>query len=435
MAGSILIVALHVHTYTTTSPIDELSHIDTLIKTSRFEVVEEDERVGQEAMREEACRGLDRGEPVPPCDTPTFNPQEFHDYGVNIISTRFPVYHLLTGIPARVMTWAPGVDSIVGPARLLGGVWLGAGLFLAWLIMRELRVPVRTRALVLPLLATTPVVLHAHSIVNSDATLMFSGAAVIYLTLRFERGTTPAWFVLVASGLGLLLEPTTLLAVTLCGLYLLGRGIARRGAPEPADDPPSGRPAWESSLVGGATLAMGVVVFVALPVVHQAVIGTATVPSDPVTQAEADAQHQAPEVSYGSVPAGRILGEIAGLVTPVKRPYVPAFLAGDGAGLLVSISDWLLLGAVLGVAALGARRSRAEAMAVAALVVMLGAGPLHALWNARRDVFFAIPTRFGLPILPLLFALLAVALRKPVAVGAVGAVSIASTVYALVHLV
>jgi hypothetical protein len=385
-------------------------------------------------MREEACRGIDRDDALPPCDSPRFNPQEFRDYGVNIISQRFPVYHLLTGVPARVMTWLPGVDSIVGPARLLGGLWLAAGLFLTWLIMRELGVSIRTRAVVLPLLGTTPVVLHAHAIVNSDAALLFSGAAVTYLALRWERGATPGWFVLAAAVAGVVLEPTTLLAVSLCGIHLLQRGVLRRASAEPADDPPPGRKARESSLFGAAMLAVGVAVFVALPAVHERVLGTAEVTADPVTPAEAAAQHRADEVTYGAVPAGRIVREIAGLVTPVKRPYVPPFLAGDGAALLVSVSDWLLVGAVLGIAALGARRSRAEALAVSAVVVMLATGPLHALWNARRDVFFAIPTRFGLPILPVLFSLLALLLRKPAPRAAVGLVSVASTMYTLIHL-
>src|SRR5439155_19262547 len=98
------------HAYTKTSPIDELSHIDTLIKASRFDIVKGDERVGQAALREEACRGIDRADPLPPCDSVTFDPQDFRDLGVNVISGRFPVYHLVTGLPARVLSAVTGTD-------------------------------------------------------------------------------------------------------------------------------------------------------------------------------------------------------------------------------------------------------------------------------------------------------------------------------------
>jgi hypothetical protein len=169
--------------------------------------------------------------------------------------------------------------------------------------------------------------------------------------------------------------------------------------------------------------------------VHRVLIGTADPIVPPPTPAEAASQHQATEVTYGPIPPGKVVGELTGLVSPLKRPYIPPFLAGDVGDLLVRVSDALLLGAVLGVAALAARRSRPEVLALAALGIMLAAGPLHALWNARRDVFFAIPTRFGLPILPALFGLLAGVLLKRSLLIAVGVVSAVSAGYALAHLV
>jgi hypothetical protein len=433
LAGSLLLVGLHVHRYTATSPIDELSHIDTLIKTSRFHLVRGDERVGQAAMREQACRGISRDDKLPPCDTAVFDPKQFPDYGVNVISTRFPVYHALTGLPARVMASLPGVD-IVGAARFLGAVWLAAGLFLTWLLMRLLEIPVAARLAVLPLMATTPVVLHAQSIVNSDATLLFGGAAVGYMAVRWEQGAIPTWLLVTTAVLGVALETTTLLAVALWAVYLMVRGAfrpARRrrgvdGSPEPA--------AWRKSAVGLALLAGGLSVFVALPIAHRLLIGSANPIVSPVTPDEAAGQHQATEVAYGPVPRGRIAGEITGLVTPVKRPYIPPVLAGATAEILVSVTDWLLIAAVFGGAALCLRRSQTEALAVAAIAVMLAAGPLHAVWNARRDVFFAIPTRFGMPILPVLFALLAQGLQKRTVLAIVGLASFLSVAVTVGHL-
>lgn len=47
------------------SRIDEIAHIDHLVRGSRGELVRQDDHLSQEAMRAAACRGSD-GEPYPP---------------------------------------------------------------------------------------------------------------------------------------------------------------------------------------------------------------------------------------------------------------------------------------------------------------------------------------------------------------------------------
>lgn len=424
MSG-LLIVGLHVAAYTKISPIDELGHIDVLVKSSHFERVQIGDRIGETAMREEACRRLDRDDPIPPCDTPELSPDYFQDLGYVTAASKFPVYHFVTGLPARALTAVlPGVSSIVTTARLLGGLWLAAGLFFTWLVMRELGVKVKSAVPALAILATTPVVLHASSIVNADATLLVGGASLLWSVLLWERRRLPIWAVAGIAVLALATELTNLLGLALVGGYLGVRFGQRHFAnADPMDqggtlevaDPDRGRRAGAAILLAAVALGIGApAAGWAFPRIHRAVIGEAPPPVGapaPTTEVLA-LQHAQSEVSNGPVKPEQIVGELGGLVTPVHRPYVPEFLAGSPTTVLITVTDWLLLGAAIGSAFRSRSRGRVEALAVATLVVMILGGPAIAMDNARRQVFFAIPPRFGLPLLPALTVLLSTSLSK-----------------------
>lgn len=421
---SVLIVSLHVWTYTKVSPIDEFSHIDVLARASRLELVEVGERVGETAMREEACRRLDRPDPIPSCDTPTLSPQSFQERGESTAASKFPVYHFVTGIPARFMTTVlPDVSSIVTTARLFGGLWLGAALFMTWLVMRELGVGRWAAVSSLAILGSTPVVLHASSIVNADATLLLGGSALLWAVLRWERRSLAAWVPLAIAVVALLTELTNLLGVAVVAAYLAARALRRE-----REMPPDGVDASSATasavfpyrttrqlVIGAATLAaLATAAVWAFPRLHQAVIGAAPPPAatDPPAAEVLALRHVPEEIRVGPVEPNQIAGEVGALVTPVRRPFVPSFLAGAVTTVLIAVTDWLLLGAAVGAALRSEGGSRIEALAVAALLVMILGGPALALDNARRDVFFAIPPRFGLPLLPALAALLAGSLTK-----------------------
>ncbi|HLG00238.1 MAG TPA: hypothetical protein VI916_07195 [Acidimicrobiia bacterium] len=436
LAGSAMVVGLHVRAYTTTSSIDELSHIDTLIKASEFDFVQDNERVGQRAMREEACRGIDRGDPLPRCDTTSFEPNFFREYGVNVTAGRVPLYHLVTGLPARLAAATLGFSSIVTAARLLGFVWLAGGLFVTWLLMKELGVGPRPRAVALGLLATTPVVLHASAIVNADAALLLAGASVTYVVLLWERNAVSPWLAASVVVVALLAEPTTLLGVGLASIYLLVRSLGSSQAEEnEAGDRETPVAKARLRYAGLGLAAVGVLLAVGFPATYRALIGDATVETHPVTPAESAAQHHAEEISYGGVSGDKIFAEVTGLMTPVIRAHTPPFLRGAGADVLVAATHWVLIGALFAALAFEKRGGRAEAIALATLVVLLVAGPAHAALNARRDVFFAIPTRFGLPLLPSMFALYAHSLRKPRVLAVAAAGTLAGVTYILFRLV
>jgi hypothetical protein len=108
-----------------------------------------------------------------------------------------------------------------------------------------------------------------------------------------------------------------------------------------------------------------------------------------------------------------VLGQLPATVTPAHDPYLVPFLQDNKVRTLVSLTDWLLLGSAVGLAAFAGRGSRGEALAASAVVCMLATGPLLTVTNyVFQHAFYGIPPRYGLSIMPALAACLALSLRK-----------------------
>lgn len=422
-----LVVGLHVTAFGEISPIDELSHFDSVVKAGEFTVVRPGDTVGEVAMREEACRGFAReDDPIPSCETPELHPEFFQDFGYNTAATKFPIYHFITGITARLVRAVTPIDSLLTAARLLGAVWLAGALAVSWLLLGELGASRPARVVALALMITTPIVIHMSSIINTDSVLLFTGASIAYSIVLWERGRLHAAIPVAVAVTALVLETTNLVAVGLACGYLAARSVQRRQLVRHA------------MAMGGALAILAVAVGLGYSALHDRVIGSNPAPSSPETQAAYQVAYRPPEIQNYSegerVPVERIVGEIDALVTPVRRPYIPPVLAGVGTSTVLSLLNMALIGGVISIATTTKRGSRAAALAVATAIVMLGVGPLLAWDHARRDVFFAIPPRFGLPILPVVFGFLALMLRKRVALGAVAVLatwSVANVVYKL----
>ena len=392
IVGSFTVVALHVGAYTELEP-DELAHVNGIVKWGRFDVIRSGDHVGQEAMREQACRGIDqRTEPLPPCDSARFDPNDFQDLGQSHIAT--PVYFVTTGLSARALRATGLVGSIVTAARLLGAIWLAAALVCIWFAAKELRITPAAAAVGIGLVATTPLTLHASAVVNPDATLLLGGAAILWTALRWERGASPWWLLAVVTAIAVITEPTVLLAVGLVALFLGLRALTS----------PSER---RRLLVGaGAVVLIAVVAALTVPNFWRDVVGSTRETVREPTRAQVENLHQATEVTHGAPSLDVVWDQLDRLITPLREAYVPAFLAKLPVTVTLQLTDWLLIGAAFAAVVAASRGSPLVALGVAALVMMLS-GPLVELDIYRKyDVNFAVNARYGLPIVPAL-ALLA----------------------------
>lgn len=216
-----LFVALHVSFYTKVGPIDELQHIDYLYKAP--EIVRSGDRVGHEAMNEEACRGIDANFLPPPCEpTGAYDPSDFQENGFNTAAGNTPIYYTMTRAIAWPITTVFDLDSPVTAARLVGGLWLAVGLILTYAVGRRLKADRGPLFAALVVLAATPSVLYPAATVSPDAMIVPVGAAAVWSVLWWQEKPGSRWWALVLmSILAVLIKMTNLMVIGGLGIYLL----------------------------------------------------------------------------------------------------------------------------------------------------------------------------------------------------------------------
>jgi len=374
------IVSLHVDAHPVLSQFDETLHVDYLYKAARGDVVQRGEYIGQRAAHEAACRGIDWPEFVPPpCGVRPYNVVALLNLGYNTADVHPPTYYFLTAWLSAPFT-ATGA-SLVTIGRLVGMLWLGSGLVLTWIAGRRIKIGAWPLAAALVLIATTPSVIHASSIVSPDATSLFGGALVLIATVSWEQRTWPTWALLASGFLAGMLRSTNLLAVLAgCG-YLLVRAIQAR----------KDRPVLRRTMAGVVGLgASGIVALVGWFVVREVVAITGPVPI-----AE---WFGAPRLEVGDLVAGA-----SALVTPVQNALVPAFLATRWVPLVQVSLHWMMALTSVATFAFPGMPARLRSMAMGGIVGMtIGGLGLVALQFLVFGIALDVPTRYGLSLLPVL---------------------------------
>lgn len=219
-------VALQVQAYTLLSPIDELQHIDYLYRAPGSPAPAD--RVGQEALHQQDCRGIDAPGFGPPLCRPAstdLDPRSYQEKGYNTAAANTPVYYTATRAVAEVIRAVTPADDLVTAGRLTGGLWFALGLALTFSTGRRRGIPVAPMAAVTLLLASTPALIFPSATITPDASGLMAGAAlVLALTWWEERPSTVRALVLVLVGIVVsFAKMTNLVAVAAVVLYLLLR--------------------------------------------------------------------------------------------------------------------------------------------------------------------------------------------------------------------
>jgi len=218
---------LHVERIRTISPLDELMHIDYLIRASKPGFLRMSDVFTQEAMDEIACRRHPT-QALPPCGQRPYVPEQFSWKGHNLASSHSPYYYMITGVLARPLRALLPGDSLVTWGRVLGSVWLLAGFWVTLLAGRRLGVPEWTLAPFLALLALSPSTQHAATTINPDATCVLAGAIVLLAVVRAEERSCSVLWVPAAALAALLLDPGNVLIVLTMLLFALFVARSRR---------------------------------------------------------------------------------------------------------------------------------------------------------------------------------------------------------------
>lgn len=213
--------ALHGQDHEELSPVDELQHIDYLYKAPA--VVHSGEKVGQDAMREQACRGLlTWADPVACTPLGTYRTQDFQESGSNTAAIYTPLYYTITKVVATPLQAVLGLDSLVTAARLVGGLWLAGGLVMTLLVARRLGAHPYVATALLMATASVPTVLYPAATVTPDAAALLGGAALVWSVLWWQDAPSRRWWLPALLGAVVVaFKALNIVVVVLVALYVL----------------------------------------------------------------------------------------------------------------------------------------------------------------------------------------------------------------------
>ncbi len=404
------IVVLQVRDHPKFSRVDELQHFDYVLK-SPSAGVRIGEQYGLEAVRVVACRGIDLPgwEPGTPklseCGDPLPDPSLSHSNGYNTAYLHTPVYYSATALAGSAVLRLPGVDSWLVAYRLVGAVWLAAGLALVWYALGLVNVGVWGRAAVVGLLGVSPVVVHASALLNPDATALLGGAAVLVALLKWESGRWPWWTVPAVSAVAVWLRLTNSAAVGVVAVYVVLRVWQKRDRVR------------ERLLVAGTSFAVAVLSVLAWRLWQR--------------YRQLDEEQDLPlyvAERFGYFRWTSVDDQLRAVLTPFRDQWVPEVLPRNVLVPLGGVADVGLLVLLGAAVAFTAARSAHRALVGGVLAAMVGMGVLTMVtnyWTLSRDSL--APGRYGLAILPFAAAAVAPVLRRRALAGVlVGALACAT---------
>ena len=416
LALSLTLVALHVRAYPRLSPIDELQHIDSLYRASHGQVVRSGEKVGQDAMREEACRGIDAAFTPPPCGAP-HQPEQFQENGFNTAEVHPPPYYFATAAAARVVQATGLAPNLVDAGRLVGGLWLALGLLSFWVAGRLVGAGRAALTAVTVLIATTPQVLYSSATVTPDATALLAGGGLLVVVLLWERKDRWLWLLPVAAALAVLLKVTNIVGVLAVATYLVVRWWnEERGSP--AGSKPRRLPATVIMLAGAGIAEVGWLI-----VRHALALPNPGTP--PMTQ----------RFSVSFLSPTQLGSQVVAFLTPISHPPTPTFFNHPSVLAVVSLFSALIVAACIGSVIYMRGVGQLESLALSGAATMLAGGPvlLIAIFLSQR-VFIPLPSRYGLSFMPVLGAVVALSLRTRWLLVSAACLALASLVVTTVAL-
>ena len=402
--GSILLNVVHVSHYTELSPVDELQHIDYLYRAPS--IVHSGDKVGQDAMREEACRVLPNWKSPPCSKSASYSPSDFQEGGTNTAAVYTPLYYTLTKVLATPLTWVLGDGSLVTAARLVGGLYLAGGLFVTLVIARRFGARPYPTAAVLLAAAATPNILVPSATITPDSIALLAGALLVWSVLWWEESPRRRmWLPVLLGVLTVLFKAINVIAVVLVVLFIVlryahGRFFPTYLEPDGAHEPQPGlvRSGILAALVSLLSLAgsIGYVLYIS---------STAVAPTDAVPMTATSLTSKFPIVGF--------LSHIGAFLQVFYSPgsYVTTKLIGP---LLQNVMGLLVFAGTFAVAFLLDRtRSAARLLSISLLVVgLVGAPLIIAISYYSAHIYVPIPGRYALALVPAGLATAVSAVRR-----------------------
>jgi len=406
LALCVPLVALHVQRDRALFVIDEFAYSDYLYKVhSGQPVVRRGELHGPETLRLLACRGYypDVWPEHPPCDSPTLDPRDFPNGGINTADIHPPTYFVVTDLGARALLALGVTDDLVDAGRLFGAVWMAAGLLALWYLLMAVGVNRRAAALALALVAALPSLRWQWQYLTPDAANLLVGSLVVLAALRWERLGRGLPLLAGVGGLALGLKAPNLMVVTATAAYLLARGVLAHRV-EAAGRPGEGFQAPRRYVAAAASLLAGGLVASAVWLAVRAALALPGVTSS-LTEFE----------TVTGLSPGQVLVNLGRFVNVWD-------LLGSRSYPLAVIASYLLVGSLLAaVVALGTREPRHTLALVTGVMVVVGPLLLVTMSFVTNGTYALVEARYGASLVPLECAVAASLWRTRWALVPVGA--------------
>ena len=219
---------IHIVQYTKFSPIDELRHLDYALQITSGHVPKLGDKLRQDTMREEACRGIDYQWLSPPCDSLKFKPAAFRDYGYQTASPHPPLYYILSGISGRTFRDLGIFNGTLVGARLMSALLFGLGFVATFAAGRQLGVRSFPLLAGLGMLLTMPGALHSASIVTPDSFAMLAGGGALLSAILWKKNLLSTRWLIVVGGLVGLTKLTNLVMLLAVVAWLVVDALVQK---------------------------------------------------------------------------------------------------------------------------------------------------------------------------------------------------------------
>ena len=436
------LVILHVAAFRPLSPVDEMQHLDYMLRVGSGDLVHRGDLLLEETRQIAACRGFDPDLSgmlapqweEPRCGDESLRPDQFPQLGFNTAWRHPPTYYVISAGLSSLIELFPGVGDTLSAARLSGVVWAVATVVLLWSLFGRFAIPAPNRVMLILFLIASPAVLFYLSVVTEDATAVAAGAGVLFAARAWQQGRAPRWVPMAAAGVAVALKWTNLAGVAVAVGFLI--------AAELLGDRDKVRDAVKMGL---AITASCLLTIGAWYVAQEAL---ADVPSEDIPLLEQQA--------VDSLDAGRTIGQTRQLVTPLRVEYLPDALEHDGIYLVVLVADAALIAILLfrsvirtkspavKKAPVSKKRAQVEsedpwswsqplALATGSVMLLGGVGFVLVGFFAF-GVFNQVQPRFGLSLLPAAFLVIGSALRSPAGRLAIGPIAVSTIVLVAISL-
>lgn len=391
------------------SPVDEWVYLDYLQKVPTQGIVHRSEPLSQESLGYMACYGqvfFGRGEGIA-CDG-DYDPMQFDLEGTTSAQIYTPIFFAPTSFVGYAIHFVTGIDLIMS-WRLASSLWLVAGLLAFLALLRLFKVPNLIQLMSGILIIGAPISFLMYSYVSTDAPALLCGSLLVYFGVRYIRGKSRGWPLVVVAAISGLTKGTFVLGVVLVALILLVEWIIRavdgvRLAPENGSfirqlltRPNSHLPFWAMAMV--AATAFVEVVWIKL----------------------IDVWAYAPGINQGTasdLTFVELLRQSTSFVFPVLGMHfsVDGPMGLDGVpvpGFAATPYSWILVAGLLGGFWALTRTSVNRSLIIATAIAVLTFGPLLALIiRYSTGYYFPFPSRYAAVLIPVLILIVAIQIRN-----------------------